>query len=190
MAPSPECPLEESRAGIGLWQWVGHERERLAQNETAEAYEYCEPALHVPRRWGLSAEAVAQLGDRLFQFGLRFHGCFTPRRRDTSAHAYDYRRAQWTMDTERTFANMDRTLHGGDGQALQHFIANSPWSGPAVFEQIQAEIKAPPALAHGRTLILEESAEEKVGTHNAGASRQYHGRLGTVDVCRVDTGLT
>src|SRR6201997_4515203 len=102
----------------------------------------------------------------------------------------DYLRAQLTMDTERNFANMDRTLNGGDGQALQHFMSNSPWSGPAVFEQIQAEIKATPALAQGSTLILDESADEKAGMHNVGASRQYNGRLGKVDVCRVDTCLT
>jgi len=63
------------------------------------------------------------LGDRLYQFWLRFCGGFTTRTRDTSAHAYAYLRAQLTMDTERNFANMDRTLHGGDGQALQ-----KPWT--------------------------------------------------------------
>ena len=190
MAPSPEWTLEESRAGTGLRQLVGHWRERPAQNEAADAYEYCEPALHAPRRWGLSAEAVAHLGDRLCQFWRRFRGCFTTRTRDTSERAYDDLRAQLTMDTERNFAHMDRTLNGGDGQALQHFMSNSPWSGPAVFEQIQAEIKATPALAQGSTLILDESADEKAGMHNVGASRQYNGRLGKVDVCRVDTCLT
>ena len=38
--------------------------------------------------------------------------------------------------------------------------------------------------------MLEESADEKAGTHNAGASRPYNGRLGKVDLCRVDTCLT
>jgi len=38
--------------------------------------------------------------------------------------------------------------------------------------------------------MLDESADEKAGTHNAGASRQYNGRMGKVDVCRVDTCLT
>jgi SRSO17 transposase len=190
MAPSPEWPLEESLAGTGLQRFVGHGREQPAQDETAETDESCEPALHAPRRWGLSAEAVAHLGDRLYQFWLRFRGGFTTRTRDTSEHAYDSLRAQLTMDTERNFANMDRTLNGGDGQALQHFMSNSPWSGQVVFSQIQAELKAIPALAHGSTLILDESADEKAGTHNAGASRQYNGRLGKVDVCRVDTCLT
>jgi SRSO17 transposase len=94
------------------------------------------------------------------------------------------------MDTERNFAHMDRPLNGGDGQALQHFMSNSPWSGPAVCEQIQAEIQAPPALAQGSPLILDESAEEKAGMPNVGASRQYNGRLGKVAVGRVDTCLT
>jgi SRSO17 transposase len=57
-------------------------------------------------------------------------------------------------------------------------------------DPIQAEITATPALAHGSPLILDESAEEQAGTHHAGASRQYNGRLGKGDVCRVDTCLT
>jgi SRSO17 transposase len=48
----------------------------------------------------------------------------------------------------------------------------------------------PPALAPGRTLILDASADEQAGTHTAGASRQYNGRLGKADVGRVDTCLT
>ena len=190
MAPYPEWTLEESLAGTGPQRFVAHGRERSAPDEPAEAYESGEPVLQAPRRWGLSAEAVAHLGDRLYQFWLRFRSGFTTRTRDTSEHAYDYLRAQLTMDTKRNFANMDRTLHGGDGQTLQHFMSTSPWSGQAVFSQIQAELKAIPALAHGSTLMLDESADEKAGTHNAGASRQYNGRLGKVDVCRVDTCLT
>ena len=112
-----------------------------------------------------------------------------PRATRAGAHT-TYLRGQLTMDGERNFANMARNMTGDDGQALQHFMSNSPWSGPGVFQQIQAEITATPALAQGSTLILDESADEKAGTHNAGASRQYNGRMGKVDVCRVDTCLT
>ncbi len=94
------------------------------------------------------------------------------------------------MDVERNFANIDRRLTGGDGQRLQHFMSNSPWSGAAVFDQIQAELRALPVLAQGSVLILDESADEKAGTESVGAARQYNGRLGKVDVCRVDTCLT
>ncbi len=146
--------------------------------------------LHAPHRWGLSAEAVSTVGERLYGFWLRFRDCFKTRTRDTSAKAYNYLRGQLTMDNERNFANMARNMTGDDGQALQHFMSNSPWAGQAVFGQIQAEIKATAALAQGSTLMLDESADEKAGTHNAGASRQYNGRLGKVDICRVDTCLT
>src|SRR5262249_14824434 len=89
MALYPERPLEESLARTGLRRFVGHGWEQPAQDETAEAYESGEPALHAPQRWGLSAEAVVHLGDRLYQFWLRFRGGFTTRTRDTSEYAYD-----------------------------------------------------------------------------------------------------
>ena len=83
-----------------------------------------------------------------------------------------------------------RTWSGGDGQALQHFMSNSPWSGQAVFAQIQKDLRAKPELAHGGWLILDESADEKAGEHSAGASRQHNGRLGKIGVCQVATCLT
>ena len=182
--------LEDSRSRVPLPRFGGHGRERPTDDAVAETFDSLEGALHDPRRWGLSSEAICTLGERLYEFWQRFRGCFKTCPRDTSGRAYDYLRGQWTMDGERNFANMARNMTGDDGQALQHFMSNAPWSGPRVFRQMQAEITVTPALAQGRPLILDESADEKAGTHNAGASRQYNGRMGKVDVCRVDTCLT
>jgi SRSO17 transposase len=190
MASCHKLTLEDSRDRVPLPRFGGDDRERPAGDATAEAFDSLQGALHDPQRWGLSSAAIGTLGERLYEFWQRFRGCFKTSTRDTGGRAYDYLRGQLTMDGERHFANMARNMTGDDGQALQHFMSNSPWSGPAVFDQIQAEITATPALAHGSTLILDESADEKAGTHNAGASRQYNGRLGKVDVCRVDTCLT
>jgi SRSO17 transposase len=190
MPPWDTLPLEQRPAGATQRQFVGQYGERPADNEITAAAESCVWDLHDPSRWGLSAEAVSTVGARLSEFWLRFRDCFKTRTRDTSANAYNYLRGQLTMDNERNFANMARNMTGDDGQALQHFMSNSPWAGQAVFGQIHAEIKATAALAQGSTLILDESADEKAGTHNAGASRQYNGRMGKVDVCRVDTCLT
>ncbi len=44
------------------------------------------------------------------------------------------------MERARNFTNIERRLHDGDGQRLQHFMSYSPWSGAAVFEQIRREI--------------------------------------------------
>src|SRR6266487_228260 len=183
-------PVEQSPAGATQRPWVGQPGERPADNKTAEAAESGIGDLYDPCRWGLSAEAVATGGARLYEFWLRFRDCITTRTRDTSAKAYNSLRGQLTMDNERNFANMARNMTGDDGQALQHCMSNSPWAGQAVCGQMQAEIKATAALAQGSTLMLDERADEKAGTHNAGASRQYNGRLGKVDVCRVDTCLT
>src|SRR6266700_1950149 len=174
-------PVEQSPAGATQRPWVGQPGERPADNKTAEAAESGIGDLYDPCRWGLAAEAVATVGARLYEFWLRFRDCFTTRTRDTSANAYNSLRGQLTMDNERNFANMARNMTGDDGQALQHCMSNSPWAGQAVCGQMQAESKATAALAQGSTLMLDESADEKAGTHNAGASRQDKGRMGTVE---------
>ena len=147
--------LEDSRDRGPLPWFGGDARERPADDATAEAFDSLKGALHDPRRWGLSSEAIGTLGERLYEFWQRFRGCFKTSTRDTSACAYTYLRGQLTMDGERNFANMARNMTGDDGQALQHFMSNSPWSGPEVFRQIQAEITATPALAQGSTLIFQ-----------------------------------
>src|SRR5437660_3212810 len=190
MASCHKLTLEDSRDRVPLPRFGGDDRERPADDAAAEAFDSLQGALHDPRRWGLSSEAIGTLGERLYEFWQRFRACFRTCTRDTSGRAYDYLRGQLTMDGERNFANMARNITGDDGQALQHFMSNSPWAGQAVFGQMQAEIKATAALAQGSKLILDESADEKAGTHNAGASRQYNGRMGKVDLCRVDTCLT
>jgi SRSO17 transposase len=149
----------------------------------------CNKNLFDVNRWGLPDEAVADLADVLYGFWQRFCHCFRTRRHDTSTNAYTYMRGLLTMEDKRNFANIERRLLGGDGQALQHFMSESPWSGQSVFRQIQAEISTHPSLESGGLLILDESADEKAGLHSAGAGRQHNGRLGKVDICQVTTAL-
>jgi len=132
---------------------------------------------------------VERLGENLYTFWERYRGCFRTRTRDTSENAYLYWRGQLTMEDARNFANIERRLQGSDGQALQQFMADSPWAGQAVCRQIQAEIAAHPILQHGGLAILDESANEKAGDHSAGAGRQYNGRLGKNEMSQVVTGL-
>ena len=135
-------------------------------------------------------EAILRLGDDLYVYWERYRACFRTRTRDTSENALLYWRGQLTMEDTRNFANIERRLSQGDGQALQQFMTDSPWEAQAVFAQIQADIGARPALQRGGVLILDESADEKAGQHNLGASRQYNGRLGKVDLCQVGVYLT
>jgi SRSO17 transposase len=114
-----------------------------------------------------------------------YRSCFLTKTRDTSRNAYDYMRGQLTMDANRHFAGIGRQVGGHDGQPLQHFMTNSPWNGARVYEKIQAEICEKPQLKQGSMLLLDESADEKAGTDNVGASRQYNGRMGKIDICQV-----
>ena len=134
-------------------------------------------------------EAIAHLGEDLYNYWERYRLCFRTRTRDTSPYAYTYLRGQMTLEDARNYANIDRRLNGGDGQSLQQFMTDSPWRSQAVFEQIQADIRTQPLLLTGGVLILDESADEKAGDHSAGAARQYNGRLGKVDLCQVATCL-
>jgi SRSO17 transposase len=123
------------------------------------------------------------LGAKLHQHWQRFRQRFKSKTRDTSEHALAYLRGQMTMESDRTFAGIASNMEAADGQSMQHFMSNSPWSGQGVFEQIRDEIKEKAELYPGSVLILDEYADEKAGGKSAGAYRQYNGRMGKVDLC-------
>jgi SRSO17 transposase len=130
------------------------------------------------------------LAEDLLGFYRRFRACFNTRTHNGGSHAWCYWRGQLTMKERRNFANIERRVKPeSDGQNLQHFMSDSPWSSQAVYQQIQKEIRAEPALQKGGVLILDESADEKAGEASAGAARQWNGRQGKVDICQVATCL-
>jgi SRSO17 transposase len=135
-------------------------------------------------------QAVLRLGADLYDFWQRFHKCFRTRTRDTSERAYWYWRGQLTMEDARNYTNIERRLGLGDGQKLQQFMSESPWSKQGVCDQIQDEIGAVPALQHGGVLILDESSDETAGEESAGAGRQHNGRLGKIELSVTAVTLT
>jgi len=148
-------------------------------------------SIYDPQRWGLSPEAVDELGERLSQFWNRFRECFKTRTRDTSPYAHSYLRGLLTMEAKRTYANIARRVidRDDDGQNTQQFMSDSPWDAKPVFYQIQDEIAANPLIRDGM-LCLDESGDEKAGDQSAGAARQYLGRYGTVGMGQVGVCLS
>jgi SRSO17 transposase len=126
-----------------------------------------------------------ELGPKLQAHWARFRRHFRTKTRDTSEHALAYMRGQMTMEKDRHFAGIANHMEAADGQALQHFMSQSPWAGAGVYEQIQQEVSAIPELQKHGLLILDESADEKSGGKSAGSARQYNGRMGKVDECQV-----
>jgi len=93
------------------------------------------------------------------------------------------------MKRDRNFAGIAKNMESADGQALQHFMSNSPWDGGEIYEQIRGEIIEKTELQTGSLLILDEYADEKAGEKSAGTLRQYNGRFGKVDLCQVGVAL-
>jgi SRSO17 transposase len=139
-------------------------------------------------QWGMSLEEVDQLGERLTQFYKRFRSHAQTQTRDTSDYGLGYLGGLLRMETKRNMANVGRKT-AMSGQNLQHFMSNSPWSGPGLIEAIQNEIKVHPAFQES-VLVLDESADAKAGEQSAGAGRQHNGRLGTINVSQVGVFLS
>jgi len=129
------------------------------------------------------------LGPKLVKHWQRFQRHFKTKTRDTSEHALAYMRGQMTMESNRNFAGIANDIESADGQAMQHFMSQSPWSEQGVYGQIQAEINDTPELQTGGLLVLDEYADEKSGVKSAGALRQYNGRMGKIDECQVGVAL-
>jgi len=139
-------------------------------------------------QWGISLEEVDQLGERLIRFYERFRSYLQTKTRNTSEYGLGYLSGLLRMETKRNMANVGRKT-AVSGQNLQHFMSNSPWSGRALIEAIQNEIKGHPAFQEAM-LVLDESAEAKAGEQIAGAGRQYNGRMGAVEVSQVGVFLS
>ena len=135
-------------------------------------------------------ERLEALPEQLRQHWETFRDCFKTRTRDTSERAYQYLRGQLTMGKGRTYAGIAWQAEGHDGQSIQHFTSNSPWSGQRVYKRIQADIADRLQLSQGSFLILDESADEKADIHSAGSLRQYTGGFGRVDICQVSVLLS
>jgi len=139
------------------------------------------------RRWGLSVTLADELPGRLSSFCEHYYECFRTRTRNAGRYAYHYSSGLLRMKTGRNYTNIGEET-GVAGENIQHFVSSSPWSRHVLVEQIRKDIESIPQLGVGSVLILDESADES-GENEAGAARQYNGRLGKVDVSQVGVFL-
>jgi SRSO17 transposase len=73
-----------------------------------------------------------------------------------------------------------------DYEALQHFLADSPWDW-AVLEQAVAERVCP--VICPEAWVLDDTGVVKDGKHSPGVKRQYTGTLGKTGNCQVTVSL-
>ena len=115
---------------------------------------------------------------------LDYRACFRTKTPNQSTHAYGYVSGLVRIESKRTMANIAR-LTGMDEQETQHFMSDSPWSGPGLIQAVQQAVHQHPEFEHGAMLVIDESADAKAGGQSAGAGRQHNGRLGKIDMSQV-----
>ena len=140
----------------------------------------------------MTKEDLRACANELVGFHKRFSPCFG--RIECQGHAFHYLQGLLLAPKGKSVEPM--ALHFAEGNVvpMQRFLTRGVWDAAAVQREVQAvaaERLAPSAIGtpEGATLILDESAFAKKGTHSVGVRRQHNGRLGKVDHCQVGVFL-
>ncbi|MDE3178533.1 MAG: transposase [Acidobacteriota bacterium] len=76
---------------------------------------------------------------------------------------------------------------GGDVQALQQFVGQSPWAWEPVRRLLAQHLEE--ALLPAAGWIVDDTGFAKQGKESVGVARQYSGILGKVGNCQVAVGV-
>ena len=103
--------------------------------------------------------------------------------------AKDYLQGQLFTKQQMNLTQYCREVPDSEYEAMQHFIADSPWADAKLVGQLRADVCQLLGDSHDGALILDESGIPKQGKMSVGVARQYCGRLGKVDNCQVGVYL-
>lgn len=88
------------------------------------------------------------------------------------------------LDGDRkSVSPMSARVEGGDEQALQQFVNQSPWSHEAVMERLRERMFSR-SKEDDAVLVLDDTSLPKQGRHSVGVARQYCGALGKISNCQ------
>lgn len=91
------------------------------------------------------------------------------------------------LDGERKSIEPIAARTGGDSQALQQFVGQSPWDVALVQEQLAGKLAR--KFPEPQAWIIDETSFPKAGTESVGVARQYCGALGKTANCQVAVSL-
>ena len=93
------------------------------------------------------------------------------------------------LDGERkSIEPLSRRVPGGNEQALQQFVNQSPWDPAPILAAYRARMAAAFAT-EGGVIVVDDTGFPKQGKHSVGVARQYSGTLGKRANCQVATSL-
>jgi SRSO17 transposase len=109
-------------------------------------------------------------------------------RSEQRRNAEMYARGLMEAGTRKSLEPMVARLGGGkvEYEALQHFLADSPWD-PEVVDRAVAERVC--AVIEPAAWVLDDTGVPKDGKHSPGVKRQYSGTLGKVGNCQIAVSL-
>jgi SRSO17 transposase len=108
-------------------------------------------------------------------------------RKERGQHAGEYVRGL-LMDGERkSIEPMAKRLPGGDVQALQQFVNQSPWPSGEVRASLARKMER--EFVPEAYWLIDEVSFPKQGKHSVGVERQYCGSLGKTANCQVAVSL-
>jgi SRSO17 transposase len=99
-----------------------------------------------------------------------------------------YARGLIGAGARKSLEPMVARLGGGqvEYEALQHFLADSPWD-PAVVDRAVAERVC--AVIEPAAWVLDDTGVPKDGKRSPGVKRQYSGTLGKIGNCQIAVSL-
>ena len=124
--------------------------------------------------------------ERLHAYALEFRPLF--RRIDQYLHGRTYLHGLLLDGERKSIEPLSRRVPGGDEQALQQFVNQSPWDAGPVLRAYRARLAAAFAREDG-LLVVDDTSFPKQGKHSVGVARQYCGALGKAANCQVAVSL-
>lgn len=86
--------------------------------------------------------------------------------------------------SRKTASDMGRAIPGTNGQRLQEFLTNTPWSSEAM-DELRIRYMGEYAAVGDGVVVIDDTGLPKKGRQSVGVGRQYSGTLGRVDNCQV-----
>src|SRR3954452_21649368 len=99
-----------------------------------------------------------------------------------------YARGLMEAGARKSLEPMVARLGGGavEYEALQHFLADSPWDAEVVERAVAERVCA---VIEPQAWVLDDTGVVKDGKHSPGVKRQYSGTLGKTGNCQVTVSL-
>src|SRR5215217_441838 len=134
----------------------------------------------------VTPELDPEVLERLHAYAREFRPLFG--RVDRYLHGRTYLHGLLLDGERKSIEPLSRRVPGGDEQALQQFVNQSPWDAGPVLAAYRARMAAAFAT-EGGVIVVDDTGFPKQGRHSVGVARQYSGTLGKRANCQVATSL-